>query len=110
MAIRIVIPNRVIFTIGKQIFAEQRFLCCWNHLRLVCVDEAAGFGVVVAGLEVVEAGLAIVVITAVADGVDVADEGGGGLHRTAGIGHLCRFIFWRIRRLAGGIYAPPAAG
>ena len=44
---------------------------------IVCINEPAGFGVVVSALQVIQLGFAIVVIAAVADGVPVADVIGG---------------------------------
>ena len=37
----------------------------------VCIDKAAGGGVIVAGLEVIEAGFGVVIVTPVAEGVDL---------------------------------------
>ena len=52
---------------------------CTEVLEGVCVQESARFGVVITGLQVVETGLRIRVITTVADGVDVEDIGDGGV-------------------------------
>ena len=46
----------------------------YHHFRFIGIDEAAGFGTVVAGLEIVESGFSIIIISPVADGVDVADD------------------------------------
>ena len=55
----------------------------------VCVEESAGFGVIVAGLEVIQFGLGVVDVATVAQGVIPAHGGslaaGGGQHITPGI-------------------------
>ena len=53
--------------------------------QTICIDEAAGFGVVVAGLEVVEAGFLIVDVAAVAEGVVLTQGGGEGAGGTENI-------------------------
>ena len=50
----------------------------------VCINEAAGGGVVVAGLEVVEASLGVVDIAAVAQGVDGSQGDVGGIRGNRG--------------------------
>ena len=52
------------------------------HIR---VDETAGGGVVVAGLEVVESGLFVVVVAAVTQGVDLCQGAGSGQDLAVGI-------------------------
>ena len=44
-------------------------------LEGICVQKSAGFGIVVSRLEIVEPGFRIVVVTAVADGVDIENVG-----------------------------------
>ena len=43
----------------------------------VGIDEAADLGIIVAAVEIVEAGFSIVVVTTVADGIDLGDGTGG---------------------------------
>ena len=71
--IRIDSIYRIIFAIRKHI-ATQKTLCI---RRSICIriDEPAVGKVVVPALEVVKARFAVVVIAAVAQGVDVPDEG-----------------------------------
>ena len=44
-------------------------------LKRVGVDEASHFGIVVSRLEIVQPRFAVIVVTAVADGIDVRDVG-----------------------------------
>ena len=67
--------NRVILTICEHIGAEEAVGVGGGEG--VGVDEPAVGKVVVAALEVVEAGLGVVVIAAVAQGIDMPDEAGG---------------------------------
>lgn len=62
---------RIIFTIGKQILTQQRILRSHNHLRFIRINETANFGIVVAGLQVVQAGFGIVVVPPIAEGIEV---------------------------------------
>ena len=68
----------IIKTVCKHIIAQQALSCAGKRVR---VEEAAGFGVVVSRLEVVEAGLVVEYVAAVAQGVNVGmrAEGRGGL-------------------------------
>ena len=56
----------VVSTIGKHVIAEQALA---GGGEGVGVEEATGFGVIVAGLEVVEAGLNVEDVAAVAQGI-----------------------------------------
>ena len=68
--------NRVVSTVREHI-ATQKAPCI---RRSICIriDEPADGRVIVAALEVVEAGLGVIVIAAVAQGVEVGDAGGIG--------------------------------
>ena len=58
----------------------------------VCIDEALQLGVVIPGLEIVEAGVVILVVAPVAEGVHEGDEVGGrgvGNQSTVGIPDRC---------------------
>ena len=68
--------NRVVSTVREHI-ATQKAPCI---RRSICirVDEPADGRVIIAALEIVEAGLGIIVIAAVAQGVEVGDAGGIG--------------------------------
>ena len=52
---------------------------CIEVLEGIGIDETAGFGVIITGLQVIEARLHVVIIPTVADGVDVEDIGDGGV-------------------------------
>ena len=52
---------------------------CAEVFEGVCVQESAGFGVIITGLQVIEARLHVVIIPTVAEGVDVEDIGDGGV-------------------------------
>lgn len=69
--------NRVILTIREHIGAEEAVGISGSEG--VGVNEPAVRKVVVPALEVVEARFAVVVVTAVTQGIDVPDEGGGGV-------------------------------
>ena len=66
--------NRVILTIREHIGAEEAVGIGGGEG--VGIDEPAAGKVVVPALEVVKARFAVVVVTAVTQGVDVPDEGG----------------------------------
>ena len=86
--------DRVILTICEHIGAEETVGV--GGSEGVGVNEPADGKVVVPALEVVEAGLGVVVIAAVAQGVDVPDE--------AGLRNLRTFV------IVHGIVAPRAVG
>ena len=78
MATRIDSTNRIVPTIGEHIVPGQSLPCNWVIIR---INESTNFGVVVTGLEVVEAGLVVEDVAAVAQRVNVGmrAEGRGGL-------------------------------
>ena len=86
--------DRIILAIREHIGAEEAVGVGGGEG--VGVNEPADGRVIVAALEVVEAGLGIVVIAAVAQGVDVPDEGGRSVLHTFVIVH--------------GVVAPRAIG
>lgn len=73
MAVRITEHDRIIAAIGKEIGAKDFIV--YLPIR---IDEAAGFGVIVTGIEIVEIALGIVVIAAVTERIEVGDVGGVG--------------------------------
>lgn len=77
--------NRVILTIREHIGAEDSVGVGGGEG--VGVDEPADGRVIIAALEVVEAGLGVVIIAAVAKRVDVPDEAGGSVLLTVRIVH-----------------------
>ena len=77
--------DRIILAIREHIGAEEAVGVGGGEG--VGVNEPADGRVIVAALEVVEAGLGIVVIAAVAQGVDVPDEGGRSVLHTFVIVH-----------------------
>ena len=75
-----------VVTIRKHIGSDKALTCACEG---VGVDEPVVRGVVVAGLEVVEAGFGVVVVAAVAQGVAVDEAGRGGSPSGGGIrGHV----------------------
>ena len=64
----------------------QNIYC--NEAYIIGINKPSGVGIVIAGLEIVQAGFGIVVIAAITEGVDDGDIGGAGDDRTAGIGDL----------------------
>ena len=60
--------NRIIVTIGKHVIAQQPLT---GGGEGVGVEEAAGFGVVVAVLQIIQAGLNVEDVAAVAQRVNV---------------------------------------
>ena len=85
---------RIIGTIRKHIaFEELGNISRYDPIR---VDEPAVGEVVVPALEIVKARLTVVVIAAVAQGIDVPDEAGGGILLSVFIVH--------------GVVAPRAVG
>jgi hypothetical protein len=57
--------NRIIATVGKHIIAQDALA---GRNECVGIDESAQFGIVIAGLEIVERGFSVVYIAAVARG------------------------------------------
>lgn len=86
--------DRVILTIREHIGAEEAVGV--GGSEGVGVNEPADGRVIIAALEVVEAGLGVVVIATVAQGIDVPDEGGRSVLHTFVIVH--------------GVVAPRAVG
>ena len=95
--------NRIVSAVGIHIEAEDTLA---GADQAVCVDETAHLGVIVAGLEVIEPCLPVVVIAAVADRVDVGDVRRIGDGIAGSIGHRKRLApgIIRVHRLrrAGG--------
>ena len=77
--------DRVILTIREHIGAEETVGV--GGSEGVGVNEPADGRVIIAALEVVEAGLGVVVIATVAQGIDVPDEGGRSVLHTFVIVH-----------------------
>ena len=73
IAIRIDHHHRVILAIGKHVGAAEAAVCGYIPIR---IDKAPGLGVVVASVQVVEAGFLVKVVAAVAQGVDVGNVAG----------------------------------
>ena len=73
IAIRIDHHHRVILAIGKHVGAAEAAVCGYIPIR---IDKAPGHGVVVTGVQVVEAGFLVKVVAAVAQGVDVGNVAG----------------------------------
>ena len=67
--------DRIVEAIGEHVIAQDALA---GGDEGVCADEAAHLGVVVAGLEVIEAGFGVVDIATVAEGVQLAEGGGQG--------------------------------
>jgi len=76
----------VIPTVGKHVIAQQALSSCSEGIR---INESAPFGVIVAGLEVVQLGLSVVDIATVAEGViftqGASTASGGGENVAPGI-------------------------
>ena len=83
MAARVAIHNGITAAICIQINFVELFRI--KVIYIIRIEESAGLGVVVSGLEVVQRGLGIVVITAVSERVDMRDMLGVGEFDTAGI-------------------------
>ena len=86
--------DRIILTICEHIGAEESVGI--GGSEGVRVDEPADGRVIIAALEIVEAGLGVVIIAAVAMRIDVPDEGGRSVLHTFVIVH--------------GVVAPRAVG
>ena len=65
--------HRVILAIGKHVGAAEAAVCGYIPIR---IDKAPDLGVVVTGVQVVEAGFLVKVVAAVAQGVDVGNVAG----------------------------------
>ena len=74
--------DRIVSAVGKHIAASQVLSSGCVFVR---IDEAADQGVIIAGLEVIEAGFGIVVIAAIAQGVDCGHGAGGGIYLAVGV-------------------------
>ena len=66
--------GRYVITVGKHIGSDKALSCAFVA---VSVDEPMVCGVVVAALEVIEAGFGVVVVAAIAEGVDACHGAGG---------------------------------
>ena len=73
---------RIISAICEHIISGQVLSCGCVFVR---IDEAADQGIVIAALEVIEAGFGIVVIAAIAQGVDCGHGAGGGIYLAVGV-------------------------
>ena len=67
--------HRVVQAIGKHIVSENALPCRYIPIR---IDKPSHFGVIIPAVEVVQSRFGVVVISAVAQGVDRAEGGGGG--------------------------------
>ena len=66
----------------------------------ICVEEALDDWVVISGLQVIEAGLRVVVVPAIAQGVDVREAAGGGEDVAPGVvGILCHRCVLAVQKL-----------
>ena len=58
----------------------------------VGIDKPAGVGIIVAALEVVEPGLAVVVVATIPQGVNFCHGAGSGQDFAIGIIRVCRYL------------------
>jgi len=65
--------------------------------KLIRIDESSYFGIIISGLQVIEPGLGIVDIAAVAEGIDIGEVGCRGDRRARAVGN-------------GGDFAPGVVG
>ena len=73
---------RIISAICEHIISGQVLSCGCVFVR---IDEAADQGIVIAALEVIEAGFGIVIVAAIAEGVDCGHGAGGGIYLAVGV-------------------------
>ena len=72
MSARINMYNRVIQTVRIQVqAAEYGGLLAWRYGRVISIDKPSDLWVVIAAVKVVQPGLGIEIISAVAEGVDL---------------------------------------
>ena len=83
------IANRIISTICKHVIPYQALI---SACVAICIDKPAGVGVIVAGLQVVEAGLAVVVVATIPQWVDFRHGAGSGQDFAIGIIRVCRYL------------------
>ena len=76
MPTRIAVVNRVVIAVAIQVQAVDGFGVQVGGI--IGRDESAPFGGVIPGVAIVQAGIVIVVITAVTDGVGIGDSDVGG--------------------------------
>ena len=76
MPTRIAVVNRVVIAVAIQVQAVDGFGVQVGGI--IGRDESAPFGGVIPGIAIIEAGIVIVVITAVTDGVGIGDSDVGG--------------------------------
>ena len=74
--------DRIVSAVGKHIAASQVLSSGCVFVR---IDEAADQGIVIAGLEVIETGFGIVIVAAIAQGIDCGHGAGGGIYLTIGV-------------------------
>ena len=74
--------DRIVSAVGKHFAASQVLSSGCVFVR---IDEAADQGIVIAGLEVIEAGFGIVIVAAIAQGVDCGHGTGGGIYLAIGV-------------------------
>ena len=74
--------NRAIVAVGKHVITHVTLPSTCIAIR---VDESANFGVIVAGLEIVEAGFGIVIIASVSQRVDFCEFAGCGNDLAIGV-------------------------
>ena len=86
MSTWIKIINRIIPAIRIEIETVDCFGIKVFHA--VGREEATGYGVIEAGVEIIEPGGGIEVVASVTEGIHVADEIVSGVFRTVGIQHL----------------------
>ena len=59
----------IIIAVCKEVVSERVIASTTNNFRSICIDKPASLGVVVAGLEVVQSCLGIIVVLTIADGI-----------------------------------------
>jgi hypothetical protein len=75
----VTVIHRIVIAIAIEIQTVAGF---WVQVgSIVGGDKSAPFGAVIAGVAVIQTGIIVVVIAAVADGVCIGDDGVGGLRR-----------------------------
>ena len=86
MPIRVGVHDWVIIAVGVEVEAADEV---WrNIVHAVRAEEPANLRVVIARLQIVQARLHVVIVPAVAEGVDVPDKRAARVFRAAGVAHL----------------------
>jgi len=83
MPTRVCVINRIVIAIAIEVQAVD--ILSIEICGVIGGNESAPFGAVIPGVAVVEAGIIVVVVTTVADGVGVGDGVVGGLGRNSAV-------------------------